>query len=374
MLITVVFFILLLGVLVLAHEWGHFIVARIFGVKVEEFAFGFPPRLFSVTRRGTRYALNLFPLGGYVKIFGEDGEGESRPESFSSRSLLQRLGIIAAGVAMNVILAWVLFSLGHAFGLPTVLDDGAAANNVKVTIVGISSGSPAEASGLRFGDAIQEISAKDPLRPRSEASRRGEPSAEKIKIERIEDVQQFVAAHRGEELAIIALRGEDTITMNILARAKPPQGEGALGIAMARVGIVRSPWWRAPWDGLKTTASATAAITTALFNTVRDVAREGKVSADISGPVGIFVFTNETRSLGLTYLLELAGILSLNLALLNILPVPALDGGRILFLFIEGIRGVRLNQRLEQAIHTVGFAVLLLLMAAITYRDIVRVF
>src|SRR3989344_4890258 len=150
MLITVVFFILLLGVLVLAHEWGHFIVARIFGVKVEEFAFGFPPRLFSVTRRGTRYALNLFPLGGYVKIFGEDGEGESRPESFSSRSLLQRLGIIAAGVAMNVILAWVLFSLGHAFGLPTVLDDGAAANNVKVTIVGISSGSPAEASGLRF--------------------------------------------------------------------------------------------------------------------------------------------------------------------------------------------------------------------------------
>lgn len=358
MLLTVIFFILLLGVLVLVHEWGHFITARIFGVKVEEFAFGFPPRIASITRRGTRYALNLFPLGGYVKIFGEDGEGESRPESFSSRPLFQRFSIIAAGVVMNIVLAWFLFSLGHGFGLPTVLGEDEAANNAKVTIIGVSPGSPAEKAGLRFGDAIKEFRIKNL----------------EFRINAIDEVQKFVKDYGGEEAEITVIRSGEEVKIGITPRKDPPPNEGALGIAMARVGIVRSPLWRAPWDGLKTTASAATAITTALFGVARDFIKEGRVSADVSGPVGIFVFTNETRRLGFTYLLELAGILSLNLALLNILPVPALDGGRILFLFIEGIRGVRLNQRLEQAIHTVGFAVLLLLMAAITYRDVVRVF
>ena len=357
MLLTVILFILLLGLLVLVHEWGHFFVARRFGVRVEEFAFGFPPRLASFVRNGTRYALNLIPIGGYVKIHGEGGEDERDPSSFSSRPIWQRLAIIAAGVVMNVALAWLLFSLGHGLGLPTVLNEGEGAKDARVAIIGVAPGSPAEVAGLRFGDTIQEFKIQD----------------SKFKIESIETVQTLVAEHLGEEIAITIARGKETLEIITTPRREPPPGEGALGIAMARVGIVRAPWWRAPWDGAKTTVSASVAIVSALGNTLRELATEGQVNADVAGPVGIFAFANETRRLGFVYLLELAGVLSVNLALLNILPVPALDGGRILFLFIEGVRGARVKVRLEQAIHTAGFVLLLILMAAITYRDIVRI-
>lgn len=358
MFLTILLFILLLGLLVLVHEWGHFVVARKLGVRVEEFAFGFPPRLASYTRRGTRYALNLFPIGGYVKIFGEDGESGKDPQSFSSRPLGQRLAIIVAGVVMNVVLAWLLFSVGHAVGLPTALGEGDAVAG-RVTIIGISPGSPAERAGLRFGDVIAEFKVQNSM----------------LKISAIDDVQELIEAHRGSEVTVIVEREQEIREINVTPRASPPEGEGPLGIAMARVGVVRSPVWRAPWDGLKTTASATVAIVEALARALRELVSEGKTSADVSGPVGIFVFANETRRLGMAYLLELAGLLSVNLALLNVLPIPALDGGRILFLFIEKIRGgIRVPQRLEQAVHTVGFVVLLFLMAAVTYRDIVRIF
>jgi regulator of sigma E protease len=357
MLLSILIFIILLGVLVLIHEFGHFYVARRFGVRVEEFAFGFPPRIASITKNGVRYALNLIPIGGYVKIYGEGGDDRNDPESFSSRPVWQRAAIIVAGVAMNFALAWVLFSLGHGIGLPTILDDDATGSGA-VTIVGVAPGSPAESAGVRFGDAITKVEASD-----------GE-----IAVARIDDVQAFVSDHHGKEITIEFQRGRETLSVRAVPRSSPPEGEGALGIAMARMGVVRSPWWRAPYDGAKTTLSATLAIVNALGTTVRDLFAEGTVSADVSGPVGVFVFANETRQLGLIYLLELAGVFSINLALLNILPIPALDGGRVLFLALEKVRGVRINERVEQAIHTVGFVALLLLMAAITYRDIVRFF
>lgn len=357
MIIGILLFILLLGALVLVHEWGHFIVARRLGVKVEEFAFGFPPRIASIVRGGTRYALNLFPIGGYVKIFGESGTNDDKPESFSSRPLWQRFSIIAAGVLMNVVLAWALFSAGHALGLPTVVADDDAAEGARVTIIGISPNSPAERAGIQFGDAISEFTV----------------GGAKFAVNAIEDVQRFVDQHRGEEVIIKVKRGSEEISTDVAPRLNPPPGEGALGIAMARVGIVRSPVWRAPWDGAKTTASAVVGILTAFGHALKDLFSQGKVTADVSGPVGIFMFADQTRRLGISYLIELAGILSINLAILNFLPIPALDGGRVLFLFIEKVRGARVNQRLEHIVHTIGFAVLLTLMLAITYRDIVRI-
>lgn len=358
MLLAILVFILLLGLLVLAHEFGHFIVARKLGVRIEEFAFGFPPRLVSFRRGGTRFALNLIPIGGYVRIFGEGGEEESHPESFSGRPVGQRFAIIAAGVAMNVVLAWLLFSVGHGLGLPTVVGEGEA-ERAAVTIIGVAPGSPAERSGLRFGDAIREIRS-------TKADVRG--------IERVEDVQTFVAAHRGQALAIAVRRGGEELILAVVPRPEPPPDQGPLGIALARVGVVRSPWWRAPWDGLRTTASAVAATGRALAGVVGELVRHGRIAAEVSGPVGIFSIAAESQRLGLSYLLELAGVLSVNLALLNVLPVPALDGGRMLFLAVEKIRGVRFSQRLEQAAHTVGLALLLTLMALLTYRDLVRFF
>lgn len=358
MIITIIFFILLLGVLILAHEWGHFFVARKFGVKVEEFAFGFPPRLASFVRNGTRYAFNLLPLGGYVKIYGESGEHVHSRESFSSRPVWQRLAIIVAGVVMNFVLAWFLFSFGHGLGLPTVVGESEIAENARVTIVGVAPGSPAEEAGLKFGDRIKKL---------------GVDSRE-FEVRTTDEVQNFIGENRGKGITISLERGNREVIVKAAPRVSPPAGEGYLGIAMARVGVVRSPAWRAPWDGLKTTASAAVAVVQALSRAVIDFVSEGRVSADVAGPVGIFVFADETRRLGVIYLLELAGVLSVNLALLNILPIPALDGGRILFLFIERVRGVKVNQRLEQLIHTIGFVILIMLMAAITYRDIVRVF
>lgn len=358
MIITILIFIVLLGVLVLIHEWGHFFMARRFGVRVEEFAFGFPPRVASITRKGTRYALNLFPLGGYVKIFGEGGEDRKNPESFSSRPVYQRLAIIVAGVFMNIILAWACFSLGHGLGLPTVVDEHDGGAGARVTVVSVAPKSPAEDAGVRFGDIITGLSAGGTTQD----------------IKTIADVQQFIQEHLGKEIQAAVLRGSELATLRLTPREHPPAGEGALGIAMARVAVVRVPWWQAPIDGAKTTVSATLAIVGSLRDLVTDFFSKGQVPAEVSGPVGIFIFANETRRLGAVYLLELAGVLSVNLALLNVLPIPALDGGRILFLLIEKVRGVRVNERFEQMVHTVGFVVLLLIMAAITYRDIVRVF
>ena len=259
---------------------------------------------------------------------------------------------------MNIVLAWVLFSFGHGLGLPTVVGEGEGVADARVTIVAVEPNSPAAAAGLQFGDTIVGFKIQ----------------ASEFKITAIDEVQQFVDAYRGEKVLAVIGRGGEFFEKEIVPRSEPPPGQGPLGVAMARVGLVRSPAWRAPWDGLKTTASAVVAISRALAGTLSDFVSRGTVSADVSGPVGIFVFADETRRLGLAYLVELAGILSVNLALLNILPIPALDGGRILFIFIEKIRGIRVNQRLEQDAHTFGFFVLLALMALITYRDIVRFF
>lgn len=361
MILTILFFIILLGVLVLVHEWGHFIVARKFGVRVEEFAFGFPPQIASTVKNGTRYALNLIPLGGYVKIFGESGDppagGEHDPESFSSRSIGQRVLIIVAGVAMNLILAWFLFSLGHGLGLPTVIGEGDHVLHAKVAVIGIAPASPAEQAKFFFGDTIVSLKS----------------GVDSVSVDRVEQVQDFIATHRGAVVLVMVLRGKEQHDLEVTPRINPPSGEGPLGIAMARVGIVRAPWWRAPWDGLKTTANAVVAIATSLWQILRDLVSHGRVPAEISGPVGIFVFADESRRLGLVYLIELAAVLSVNLAILNVLPIPALDGGRILFLFIEKVRGARVNQKREQLIHTIGFAILIALMIAITYRDIVRI-
>ncbi|OHA08336.1 MAG: hypothetical protein A3B37_03705 [Candidatus Sungbacteria bacterium RIFCSPLOWO2_01_FULL_59_16] len=361
MFIAIFLFILLIGVLVLVHEWGHFFVARKFGVRVEEFAFGFPPRIASVTKNGVRYALNLFPIGGYVKIYGEGGEGSGDPASFSARPVWQRIAIIAAGVVMNAVLAWALFSASHAIGLPTVIEDNDPAPDARVMVIAVDPDSPAGSAGIQFGDVIRAVRTEEPI---------GSPRV----VTRVEEVQEFVGAHRGRVVHLELLRGSEEMTIAVLPRENPPEGEGPLGIALVRAGVVRVPWWRAPLEGAKTTGDVLALTARALGDTASRFLSRGEVGTDVAGPIGIFVFANETRQLGVAYFLRLIGVLSVNLALLNILPIPALDGGRVLFLFIEKVRGVRVNERLEQAVHTVGFVLLLLLILSITYRDIVRFF
>ena len=352
---SIVFVIIFISVLILAHEWGHFYAARRLGVKVEEFGFGFPPRLFSRVRNGVRYSFNALPFGGFVKIFGEHGEGVGNAESFVSRPARHRFAILAAGVFMNFFLAWVLFSVASVIGVPVAAGEDAGV--VPVSVLGVMPDSPAEQAGVKIGDQIIEARGQDVS----------------LRIEDEEDVRTFADAYRGEEVQLVVRRLGEVREIAITPRPASPEGEGPLGIILGRLMIERAPWYRVPVAGLKSLAFSTAAIVMGLFDLIKTLASEWRAPAGVSGPIGIIRFAGDSQALGIAYFLQFVGVLSVNLAVLNFLPIPALDGGRIFFLLLEKIKGAPVSQRTEQAAHTAGFIILVLLMLLITYKDLVHV-
>lgn len=372
MFLSIVIFIFILGLLILVHEAGHFIVAKRRGVRVEEFGFGFPPRLFGVKKGETVYSLNLIPLGGFVKLFGESPDGVTSQEkealvsdrrSFAFRPIGERALIVTAGVAGNLLLAWLLFSLAHGVGLTGVIDDGEREENyasVAVVVVGVSPSSPAERGGIRPGDTI--------LRLRDLENR------EKLAIGKVAQVQSFVKASRDRVLAVTVLRDGEKRELDVLARSNPPPGEGALGIALARTGTRSYRLHRALLQGALTTAALTRSLIVGLGSLFFTLFSQGRLIADVAGPVGILVLSREAARLGFSTLIFFTGILSLNLAIINVLPFPALDGGRLLFLAVEKLKGSPVSRRAERLAHTAGFAFLIALMLLITYRDVARLF
>lgn len=353
--LSIIFIIIFISILILVHEWGHFFAARKLGVRVDEFGLGFPPKLFSRVRHGVRYSFNLFPFGGFVKIFGEHGEGEDDRSSFASRPALQRFVILAAGVGMNLILAWVLFSVAAAIGLPHISED--ESGGAPISILAVMPGSPAEQAGLKLGDHVLEM-------------RSAEGS---LRIEKEADVREFAEAWRGEEVMLVIRRQGEIREFTAVPRVQIPEGEGPLGVVLGRLVIERSPWYLAPVAGIESLVRSTAAIAVGLGTVVADLITEGRAPAGVSGPIGILLFAQDSRALGIAYFLQFVGLLSVNLAILNFLPIPALDGGRIFFLLLEKLKGGRINPRVEQAAHLVGFILLVLLMLAVTYQDLARV-
>lgn len=352
---TLIFVIIFISILILVHEWGHFFAARRLGVRVDEFGFGFPPRIFSIIRRGVSYSFNLFPFGGFVKIFGEHGEGENSQFSFAGRPAWQRFLILAAGVGMNLFLAWAFFSASAAIGLPQIVEDDSA--GAPVSILAVIPGSPAEQAGLKMGDQILEIRAPEVS----------------LRIEKEADVREFAQALRGEEITLIVRRQGETREFRAIPRVEIPEGEGPLGVALGRLVVERVPWYLAPIAGIRAVAWSTVAITIGLGSVLADLVSEGRAPAGVTGPIGILLFAQDSRALGIAYFLQFIGLLSVNLAILNFLPIPALDGGRVLFLVLEKIKGGRINPAVEQAAHTLGFILLVLLMLLVTYKDIARV-
>lgn len=353
--ITLILVIIAISLLIVVHEWGHFYSARALGVKVEEFGFGFPPRIFSRVRNGVCYSLNLLPLGGFVKIFGEHGEGDQAPESFISRPAWQRFTILVAGVFMNIVLAWAIFTLGALIGVPEVSDSSQA--GVPVSIIAVAPNSPADRAGLKFGDQIIQMKA-------SEVS---------LRIESEKDIQDFTQAYRAEEITLTVKRNGKIQEIKATPRVQTPEGEGPLGIGLGRLMIKRAPWFMAPVEGLKTLTRSIAATVGGFVFLLKEFFVQGKTNIAVSGPVGIFFFAEDSRSLGISFFLQFIGLLSVNLAILNFLPIPALDGGRILFLLIEKIKGKRVKPEIENMVHTIGFALLITLMVFITYHDIARI-
>jgi len=364
MLVSIISFIFILGLLVLAHEFGHFITAKRAGVKVEEFGFGFPPRIFSWKKGETIYSLNLFPIGGFVKIYGEDGEKKediSDKRAFWAQSLSRRALIITAGVIMNLLLAMILLSLGYWLGLPTVVDEGFNSGYLsqpQVQITQIAPNSPAEKADLRIGDVIQKMRFQN----------------KEIEINKISEVQKFVDQYKGKEIILVIKRGENILEKKLIPRQNPPEGQGPMGVALLKTAIVAYPWYRAIVMGITSTLNLTIAILMALGGLLWQLISSGHWAGEMTGPVGIFVLTSQMSELGLIYLLQFTALLSINLAIINILPFPALDGGRLLFLLIEKLKGSPVSQKLEKTIHLIGFVILIILMLAITWRDILRFF
>ena len=371
MLSTIIIFILVLGLLVFVHEFGHFYVAKASGMGVEEFGFGFPPRIFGLQkingrwkiiwghkppldRDQTVYSINWIPLGGFVKILGENNDHEEDPRSFINKPFWPRFWTLVAGVCMNVILAWILYSGGYIAGLPVAMDasqqlpHGATFTDQQTAVLDVVPGQPADKAGLKPNDVILNIDGKT--------------------FADIQALQTYIKENAGKVLTFNIQRGGQAQTLVIDSTANPPAGEGPTGIEVANVGRLKFPWYLAPWEGAKTTIIQVENIVSGLWQLI---ASHAGFSA-LGGPVKIAKLTGEVAGMGFVYLLQFTAFLSLNLAVLNILPFPALDGGRVLFLIIEVARGRRNNPKWEQILNTAGFLLLLMLMVAVTIQDIVR--
>lgn len=381
MLLTIVIFLIVLSILVFAHELGHFAMARRFGVKAEEFGFGFPPRAVGFYKNaagkrkivwgakevtdspGTVYSLNWLPLGGFVKIKGENGpsassgqaEDEDR-DSFAGKPIWQRAFMLSAGVVMNIVLAMILISVGFMAGLPQSLGDNlnarAKISDKKIQIVQVLKDTPAQAAGLKIGDTIVSVDNNAFLN--------------------YEELQNYVNANVGKPLNYNLKRGADLLEVNIIPELMPETNKGGVGIAITQTGTVSYPWYLAIWEGIKSTLVLTWAIIMAFYELIKALIMGQGVTADLSGPVGIASLTGQVARMGIIYLIQFTALLSINLAVINFFPFPALDGGRVLFLIIEKIKGSAVKREVEGAIHNIGFALLMLLVLVVTFRDVSR--
>lgn len=361
-------FFLLLGVLILAHEFGHFIVAVKSGIKAEEFGFGFPPRLLGVVQDDTTgkrrlffgdkdirsshtiYSVNWIPFGGFVRMKGEDENGLDEPDSFAAKPAGIRIAVLSAGVVMNVILAWALLSFLYASGFPQPVTDEnrSLAEDVSVQIFSVAPDSPAETMGLRPGDRILSVDG--------------------VTVTDLDATKALIDERLGSEITVAVSRGATELSLRGTPRVDTPKNEGALGISFAETGTIRYPWYEAPIRGAQATWFATVSVLTALAAMVKGLV-VGTGGGDVTGPIGIVYATKQMSELGIAYLLQFAALLSINLAIFNILPLPALDGGRILFVLIEKLKGSPVREAVEQRMHQVGFLLLLLLMLFVTVRD-----
>lgn len=350
-----------LSVLILAHELGHFAAAKFFNVKVEEFGFGYPPRLYSKKFGETTYSVNLLPLGGFVHISGEDEEAEhgaavergethavDRNRSFKNQELWKRVVILSAGVFMNIMAGWLVFSAVFMAGSPSHLIVSEVVPN-----------SPAAEAGLQANDII--VSA------RVGKATFTEPIAN----------DEFVAAVKkvaGTEISLDIMRGEKTQTFKVLSRARPPVGQGAMGIALDEIGIEKAPFFAAIGKGFIASMGVFWQTAKGFYSVIKGLfSSPSGALQGVAGPVGIFSIAAQTGKLGFVYLFQLVALISLNLAALNFFPFPALDGGRILFLIIEKIKGSPVPRTFEQITNTVGFAALMILMIIVTIHDITKI-
>jgi regulator of sigma E protease len=349
-------FILILSFLVIIHELGHFLVARWSKITVEEFGMGYPPKAVTIRtdKRGTAYTINWLPFGGFVRMKGEDSD-DSTVGSFSSRPVWQRLLVVLAGASVNFIFGVLAFGAIYSrHGIPTDL------GMVKIESVGTQS--PAAAAAVQPGIMVKQLKVGSVTVVTKTAS----------------DLVKVVQQHRGETITLVTNDGKD-YPVYVRTAEQTPAGEGSMGVSLTDMEVRYYPWWQMPlrgmWEGTKQAVSFGKLILTSLGDMVVQLATKGKMPQEVSGPVGIVYAAEKEGFLkaGFWAQLNFAAILSINLAIVNVLPFPALDGGRALFLWWELLTRRRVNQKVEIWLNTVGFALLILMIVLISFRDILKV-
>lgn len=389
--LTFIIFVLVLGLLVFVHELGHFLVAKKSGMKVYEFALGFPPRAFGwykdpktgkrkfIWGKGksslketvvdeepsedypdTLYSLNWLPLGGFVKIKGENGENPNDKDSFGNKSALARALTLFAGVSMNFLLAAVLLTIGFMVGLPSdtsILEDKhvIVVGEPQVVVQQVEQDSPAEKLGIVYGDVILSVNDK--------------------KITGSSQVSEYIVEHSSEELSVVVIRGDEELTLLMNAELLGGmEDKPRIGVLLVDAAIIKYPWYIALYKGIVAAGIGVINILLAFYYLIKNLIIGQGLAFEVAGPVGIAVLVGQSARLGISYLLNTTAMLSLTLAVINILPIPALDGGRIFFIGIEKIIRRPVPMKYEQLAHTIGFVLLMGLIVVVTWRDVVGLF
>lgn len=362
--LTALLVIAILVSLIVAHELGHFLAAKLLRVRVEEFGVGYPPRAFLLgTWGGTEYTINWLPFGGFVRLFGEE---EERPQhgggSFVDAPRWKQATILAAGVTVNALVAWFLLAGALSLGIPRAIETPVPGQPTKLVVSNVVPGSPADVAGLATGDRILSMQDEE-----------GIALAELTPAAAID----YVRARGGERLEITFLHGQATTTATAIpANAIVPESSGrpALGVGLALVTDEHVNFFRALWDALPLTAGYFVEVGRGLGGILKQAASGSPDISQLVGPVGIVGYVHEAERNGFGYVLLLAGFLSVNLAIVNLIPIPALDGGRLFVLGLELVLRRPAPKLALQLINTIGIALIMILMLAVTYNDIARLF
>ncbi len=390
---TLIIFLLVLTALVFVHELGHFLAAKLFKVRVDEFAIGFPPRIASKKIKGTVWALNLLPLGGYVKIFGENPDDQpkdeqgnpisgaiehSSPDNFQSKAWWKQIIILAAGVIFNIIFAWILISVIYMIGSTTSIEglspqlkEKYAHGNSEVVISMVRADSPADRSGLKAGDKIITVS---DTRKTVSLVPGLVTDVEDKNVNKIEEVQGLIA-NAPRAVVFNVSRVESATSTRTLAYTVAPErgvveGKKAVGISMSEVAFIQMDFVDSLYYGARATIMGTEQVAIGLYKFIGNVFKGDGGLKDVTGPVGIAQVVGQASADGFSHLLEITAIISINLAIINLVPFPALDGGRIVVVAIEAIVRRKVPARVINAVNAVGFLLLILLMILVTIKDV----
>lgn len=353
---TVLIFLIVLAILIFVHELGHFLFARACDIRVDAFALGFGPKIVSWQKGETVYTINLIPFGGYVKIFGENPDEESiggpdSARSFVNKSRPKQALVLFAGVLFNFIFAWLLYTVVFTNGVTATAGDFTRykdyLSNQRIMITSVMPGSPADKIGLKIGDVFYDV-------------------------KNIEDIQNAINSSNGSNIDIKYIRNNEVKNVAITPIQGIVNNKYAIGIGMDNVADMRLPFFVSVWESLRYTWVMIKGTISGLYGFLIGILHGTAKLSEVSGPIGIAGIIGDAANLGFTYLVMMIAIISINLGVINLVPFPALDGGRILFVFIESIIRRRIPVRFANIVNTVGFALLMALMVLVTYKDIAK--